>query len=201
MERKLILEGPIFHWTMIVGGRLTTKLFESPITLPNTSPLRVCPTGSIPSIHFPVRFWGILWEGLIQELLPIISVHCPLSRGSKMMVAYLYRHLVTGISEKTPMCSTKKRCWHADIRKKSMTFVRTVCTFCSSELASCFWGLFYLLVCTQLLLGIWRVFRSAIYRQKPTGFFSLKCKFSWVAFVALYMILLRSVEVGSLHGP
>ena len=38
--------------------------------------------------------------GLIQELLPIILVHCPLSRGSKMMVAYLYRHLVTGISEK-----------------------------------------------------------------------------------------------------
>ena len=43
-----------------------------------------------------------------------------------MMVAYLYRHLVTGISAINSDIH-KKTCWHVEIRKKkNMTFVRRV---------------------------------------------------------------------------
>ena len=30
-ERRLILEGPIFHWTMIMGGRVSKHDFELPL--------------------------------------------------------------------------------------------------------------------------------------------------------------------------
>ena len=145
-ERKLILEGPIFHWTMIVGGRLTTKLFESPITLPNTSRLKVCPTGSIPSSIFRCDFEAFCGRGNTgtspNHFSPLFF-----NRGSKMMVAYLYRHLVTGISEKTPTCSTKKKLlarWYPE----------KIHDFCTNSLHFLFFRIGFLLLRPILFAGV-----------------------------------------------
>ena len=52
-ERRLILEGPIFHWTMIMGGRVSKHDFELPLLRFNIASIK---TKGGWKINFPLRF-------------------------------------------------------------------------------------------------------------------------------------------------